>query len=129
MFSRTYWSTVSPTTAFGRGGDSGLLPGFDLEMWGVPTSAPAVDPNNHNFAYVRFQRGVMMYDAGCDCTEGLLLADYLKSILTGANLPSDLAQEAEASPLLREYDPTRPGSVRDPTRLSNTDMTDAFTPG
>jgi hypothetical protein len=128
-FGRTYWSTVSPTTAFGAGGDSGLLPGFDLEMWGVPTSAPAVDPNNHNFAYVRFQRGVMMYDTGCDCTEGLLLADYVKSILTGANLPGDLAQEAKDSPLFRQYDPSKPGSVRDPSLLPNTDMTDAFTPG
>ena len=29
----------------------------------------------------------MHYDAGCKCTQGLLLADYLKSILTLRNLP------------------------------------------
>jgi hypothetical protein len=128
-FGRTYWNTVSLATALPGSGDDSLLPGFDLEMWGVPTSAPAVDPNNHNFAYVRFQRGVMMYDSGCGCTQGLLLADYLKSILTGANLPPDLAQEAQNSPLLYQYDPGQPGSVRDPALLPNTDMTDAFTPG
>jgi hypothetical protein len=128
-FGRTYWNTVPLATALPGSGDGSLLPGFDLEMWGVPTSAPALDPNNHHFAYVRFQRGVMMYDTGCGCTEGLLLADYLKSILTGVNLPPDLAQEAQNSPLLRQYDSSRPGSVRDPSSLPNTDMTDAFTPG
>jgi hypothetical protein len=128
-FKQTFWNTVSGSTAFPSGGNAGLLPGFDLEMWGLPTSQPAVDPNNHNVVYQRFQRGVMSYDASCGCTQGVLLADYLKSVLTGTNLPGDLATEAQSSPLLRQYDPSQPGWVHNPAQLAGTDLTNAFTPG
>jgi hypothetical protein len=43
----------------------------------------------------------MHYDRGCHCTQGLLLTDYLKHLLTGEYLPADLAAQAAASPLLR----------------------------
>ena len=43
----------------------------------------------------------MHYDKACGCTQGLLLADYLKALLTGDNLPGDLAAQAASSPLLR----------------------------
>ena len=43
----------------------------------------------------------MHYDKTCGCTQGLLLADYLKALLTGDNLPGDLAAQAATSPLLR----------------------------
>lgn len=98
-------------------------------MWGLPISAPAVDPNNHAFVYQRWQRGVMMYDAGCHCTQGILLADYLKSILTGANLPADLFQKAQGSVTFEQYDAARPRWVRDPARLLGADLTNAFQPG
>ena len=62
-----------------------------LEVWGAPTSKPAYDPTNRNFIYQRFQRGIMHYDKACGCTQGLLLADYLKALLTGERLPADLA--------------------------------------
>lgn len=128
-FYQTFFNTVSYTTAFpGGGGGTGLLPGFDLEMWGVPTSNPTFDPNNHNFVYQRFQRGIMMYDATCTCTQGILLADYFKDIITGQSLPSDLAAEAQDSPFYKQYDPSVPNGVRDPTLLPNTDLTNAFTP-
>src|SRR6185437_14402146 len=56
-FLNTYMGTVSLTTAFpGGNGNPALLPGFDLEMWGLPLSQSAFDPNNHNFVYQRFQR-------------------------------------------------------------------------
>ena len=42
----------------------------------------------------------MHYDTTCGCTQGLLLADYLKALLTGVNLPADLAAQAVDSPLL-----------------------------
>jgi hypothetical protein len=107
-----------------------LLPGFDLEMWGLPTSAPTLDPNNHQVTYLRFQRGVMMYDAACQCTEGALLADYLKSIIVaGPTLPTDLAQVAAGSPFFRQYDyGNTPNWVRDATLLPNTNLVNAFTP-
>ncbi len=40
---------------------------------------------------LRFQRGVMMYDASSHATQGMLLADYFKDILTGTHVPPDLA--------------------------------------
>jgi hypothetical protein len=116
------------SVAFPNGGDASLLPGFDLEMWGIPTSQPVADPRNANFIYQRFQRGIMMYDASCGCTQGVLLADYLKSVITGANLPGDLEVEARGSPLYRQYDTSRPSWVRNPTLLPDTDLTNAFTP-
>ena len=126
-FYRTFLDTVSASVAFPSGGDSSLLPGFDLELWGVPTSGVLVDPNNHNFVYLRFQRGILMYDDGCKCTQGVLLADYLKSIITGTNLPADLSQEAQDSPFYKQYDSTQPQWVHNPSLLPNTDLTDAFT--
>jgi len=127
-FFSTFNSTVPPEVAFGRaGGDPSLLPLINLEIWGVPTSLPARDPNNGNFIYQRFQRGIMHYDASCQCTQGLLLADYFKSLLTGENLPVDLDAQAASSPFLRQYAPDRPTSLRQPTTLPGTDLTSAFT--
>ena len=111
-------------------GDLSLLPGFDLEIWGVPTSAAMVDPNNSQFVYQRFQRGVMHYQGSFGVTEGLLLGQYFKSILTGQYLPPDLAQEAANSRYLRQYCPTRPYWICRPDVLApaTTDMTGAFEP-
>ncbi len=101
-FFSTFQSTVGLSDAFPQGNaDAGLLPLLNLQLWGLPTSAPAYDPNNHEFIYLRFQRGVMHYDKGCRCTQGLLLTDYLKDLLTGDHLPADLAAQAADSPLLR----------------------------
>ncbi len=127
-FYQAFISTVPAQAAFPSGGDPGLLPGFDLEMWGLPTGGPSADPNNAAFIYLRFQRGIMVYDDGCRCTQGVLLVDYLKSILTGANLPPDLEQQSKGSPLYRQYDPSRPHWLRDPTSLPDTDLTNAFVP-
>src|SRR5262249_195321 len=95
--------------------------------WGAPTSAPAYDPANHKFIYQRFQRSIMHYDADCACTQGLLLADYFKSILTGDNLPPDLEQQAQGTRYFKQYDPTRPLSIARPSELPGSDLTDAFT--
>ena len=101
-FLTTFQSTVSMADAFPQGGgNAALLPLFDLQLWGLPTSKPAYDPNDHEFIYQRFQRGVMHYDRGCTCTQGLLLADYFKALLTGERLPEDLAAQASGSPLLK----------------------------
>jgi polysaccharide biosynthesis protein PslG len=98
-FLSTFFNTIRPDVA--GTSDTNILGLLDLEMWGAPTSQPAYDPTNHNFIYQRFQRGIMHYDRTCGCTQGLLLADYLKALLTGDNLPGDLADQAKLSPLLR----------------------------
>jgi hypothetical protein len=126
-FGTTFSSTVTLSDAFGTGKPQpNLLPGINLELWGVPTSQPAVDPNNHNFIYQRFQRGIMHYDQTTGVTQGLLLADYFKAIITGQNLPSDLDAEAQGSRFYRQYDASQPRWVHDPTRLPNTDLSFAF---
>ena len=126
-FFSTFNGTVTPDIAFGPGGgDSNLLPLINLEIWGVPTSLPTQDPNNGGFVYQRFQRGIMHYDAACRCTQGLLLADYFKALLTGESLPGDLAAQASGSPYLRQYAPDRPTGLRQPTTLPGTDLTAAF---
>jgi hypothetical protein len=118
-FGKTFFNTISAST--GGTSDPNLLGLFDLEIWGAPTSQPAYDPTNHDFIYQRFQRGIMHYDKGCGCTQGLLLADYLKDLVTGQNLPADLAAQASASPLLRSAFNGRPPF--------GTSYGNAFTPG
>src|SRR4051812_16730961 len=98
-FLKTFLNTIS--TELAGTDDANILALLDLEIWGAPISRPAYDPTNRNFIYQRFQRGIMHYDKGCGCTQGLLLADYLKALLTGENLPADLASQAADSPLLR----------------------------
>ncbi len=104
-----------------------LLQGFDLEIWGLPTSKPTYDPHNHNFIYQRFQRGIMHYDATCNCTRGLLLADYFKGLLLDQNVPADLLGEAKSSPFLGQWAPGRPSSMARPSDLAGSDLSNAFT--
>jgi hypothetical protein len=85
-------------------------------VWGLPTSAPTPDPHNPNFIYQRFQNGILFYDASAGMTQALPLGQYLKDILTGQNLPADLASEAAGSALART------------SQLTQTDLTNAFVP-
>lgn len=128
-FGKTFFSTVSVSDAFPRGGNASLLPLIDLEMWGVPTSQPAFDPSNQSFVYLRFQRGILQFDKGSGLTQGLLLADYFKAILTGTNLPPDLSAAAAGSRFYVQYNPAKPLSLNRPQDLPGTDLTNAFTPG
>jgi hypothetical protein len=128
-FGQAFFGTVSASAAFPGGApdnSSVLLAGFDLEMWGLPTSKPTYDPTNKNFIYLRFQRGIMHYDAGCNCTHGLLLADYLKALLLNQNAPGDLISEAHGSPLLAQWAPGKTNWLARPNELSGTDLTSAF---
>ncbi len=123
-FGKTFFGLITAAIA---GSDNPL---FNLEVWGAPISPPRRDPGNNNFIYQRFQRGVMHFDAGTGRTQGLLLADYLKAILRGKDLPSDLAQAARGSKFFAQYCPG--GSTRwvcRPADLAATDLTFAFEPG
>ena len=77
-FQSTFFNTIG--TEVGGTDEPNILGLLALEIWGAPTSKPAYDPSNSNFIYQRFQRGIMHYDKGCGCTQGLLLADYLKAL-------------------------------------------------
>ncbi len=126
-FYQTFINAITMEQAFPEGGgDPSLLLGLDLEIWGVPVSEPAYDPNNRNFVYQRYQRGIMHYDRLLNVTEGLLLADVFKAILTGQNLPPDVALAAANSRYYRQYDNSRPNGLARPAQLPGTNLKDAF---
>jgi len=103
-FYSTFTNTVAFNDAFPNGnGEPALLPLINLELWGLPTSKPTPDPRNNDFVYLRFQRGIMHFDKSSGLTQGILIGDYLKSVITGQNLPADLDQQARSSRLYRQY--------------------------
>ncbi|HEX2986821.1 MAG TPA: hypothetical protein VHS06_01430, partial [Chloroflexota bacterium] len=108
------------------GGSDGLLALINLEIWGLPTSKPTMDPANSNFVYLRFQRGIMHFDRTTGLTQGILLADYMKSLITGQNLPGDLAAEANTSALYLQYNNSYIGGLNRPSALPGTNMFAAF---
>jgi hypothetical protein len=117
------------------GSDPASNPDFaalvNLEIWGFPTSPPQFDPNNRNFVYQRFQRGIMHFDAQSGATRGILLADYMKGIMigrTGPNLPPDLAAQAQGSRFFRQYCPGNPEWACRAAEVFGTDLTFAFEP-
>jgi hypothetical protein len=123
-------STVPVDLAFpGQSPNPGLVTLLNMEIWGVPTSQPTPDPANGGFIYQRFQRGIMHYRAEQNVTEGILVADYLKSVMTLRNLPLDLAEEMRNSRYFGQYDPAAPNWVKRPGELPNTNLTNAFEPG
>jgi hypothetical protein len=81
-FASAFGASVSFEDAFPEGdGNADLLPLFNLEVWGLPTSKPVRDPANSEFVYQRFQRGILHYDATGGWTQGVLLGDEWKSQL------------------------------------------------
>jgi hypothetical protein len=104
-------------------------PLINLEVWGAPISRPRRDPTNANFVYQRFQRGVMHYDATTGRTQALLLADYLKAIMRGRDLPLDLADAARSSKFFGQYCPSSTRWICRAAELPGTDLTFAFEAG
>lgn len=68
----------------------------------------------------------MHFDATNSVTQGLLLADYLKSILTGQNLPSDLDAQPKGSVFYEQYNAANPQWLDRPNHLFATDLIDTF---
>jgi hypothetical protein len=129
-FFNLFNTTVPIDVAFaGQTPNPDLVTLLNLEIWGLPTSNPAPDPGNGGFIYQRFQRGIMHFDASCGCTQGILVGEYLKSVITAKNIPSDLQQDMQASRFYGQYSPGAPGWTARPGELPNTDMTNAFEPG
>ena len=129
-FLAAFNNTVTYQDAFPNGdGDEGLLPLLNLEIWGLPTGKPACDPSNSAFVYQRFQRGILHYDATAGTTQGLLVADYLKAVITGKNLPDDLDEQARGSKLYKQYDASSLLWLARPEQLPGTNLMGAFEPG
>jgi hypothetical protein len=128
-FYRTFSTTVGLDDACSDGScGPGQLPALNMELWGVPLSAPAIDPKNHDFVYQRFQRGIMHYDKGTGLTQGLLLGDLFKSLITGQRLASDLDTAAAKSRFYRQYVNNTGNGLARPGELPGTDMSNAFEP-
>ncbi|MCC6177076.1 MAG: hypothetical protein IT305_17340 [Chloroflexi bacterium] len=123
-------TTVPVDIAFPGGvTNPGLVTLLNLEIWGLPTSQPAADPGNGGFVYQRFQRGIMHFRAEVPVTEGILVGEYLKAVMTGKNLPPDLAQDMQGSRFLGQYRPGAPNWLARPNELQNTNLNGAFEPG
>jgi hypothetical protein len=134
-FYDAFRSTVTCQDAYPQGScPEELLPLLNLEIWGAPISRPTDDPTNAQFVYLRLQRGILHYQGqdaqGDPITEGILLADWFKSLITGEHLPPDLEAQAAAdrSPFLRQYCPDQPSWVCRPGELTDTDLSFAFEP-
>jgi hypothetical protein len=129
-FFNLFNTTVPIDVAFaGQTPNPDLVTLLNLEIWGLPTSNPAPDPGNGGFIYQRFQRGIMHFDASCGCTQGILVGEYLKSVITAKNIPPDLQADMQGSRFYGQYSPGSPGWTARPGELPNTDMTNAFEPG
>jgi hypothetical protein len=129
-FFDTFNGTVPADLAFGgQAPNPGLLTLLNLEIWGLPTSKPQPDPGNGGFIYQRYQRGIMHFDASCGCTQGILVGEYFKAVITAKNLPTDLAADMQGSRFYGQYNPGVAGWVARPGDLQGTDLTGAFEPG
>jgi N-acetylmuramoyl-L-alanine amidase len=126
-FFSTFSSTVRAEDAFPDGKvNENLLQGFNLEIWGLPTSKPTADPSNGGFIYQRFQRGILHYDWSCQCTQGLLLGQYFRGLILQRDLPGDLQAQAKDSRFFGQYRAARDGRPERPKDLPGTDFSSAF---
>jgi hypothetical protein len=129
-FFNLFNTTVPVSIAFpGITPNPDLVTLLNLEIWGLPTSNPAADPGNGGFIYQRFQRGIMHFRAEVPVTEGILVGEYLKAVITYRSLPPDLAEDMQGSRYRAQYSPGSPGWLARPGDLPNTDMHGAFEPG
>jgi hypothetical protein len=130
-FYTAFLTTVLFRDAFFDGrGDPSLVPGFSLEIWGVPTSWPtyqALSPDTVDPAVVlqRFQRGVMKRDNRAGTTSGIPLGSYVRGVLAG---DVALADVAGSNVLWAQYNPAAVDWVDRADELPDTNFVLAFEP-
>lgn len=126
-FQSTFVNAVTCADAFGSDPcDPTLLASYALALWGLPTSLPTSDPINPDFAYQRFQRGIMHYSRATGLTQGLLVGDWLKRVMIGVDLSPDMGTEVRTSRFFAQYAPSRPLALDRPTDLPDTSLAQAF---
>lgn len=108
--------------------DDRLLLMSAVDMWGLPTSAPTVDPNNPDLVYLRFQRGIMQFSQSAATTTAVPIGAWFKQVLIGTNLPDDLAQDVVGSRFYAQYAPSLGLGLARPSDLPATSLANAFTP-
>jgi hypothetical protein len=130
-FYSTFLTTVLFREAFFDGnGDPNLIPGFALEIWGLPTSGasyhiigyepgPPEGPElvpifDRNIVLQRFQKGVMRFDAPDRRTAGVPLGVYLRAVIRGEALPDLATAAAGSTPLWAQYNPEAPAFIDRP---------------
>jgi len=133
QFYSTFLSTVRFYDAFIDGrGDPNLVPGFNLEIWGLPRSQPTFfasgpDQTDPGRAVLLYQRGVMVHDSRAGTTAALPLGYYLRTVLTGDDSLPALTAAAAQSPLWGQYDPDSAGWLARSDELPDSDLVLAFT--
>ncbi|MBV9543821.1 MAG: hypothetical protein JOY61_05545, partial [Chloroflexi bacterium] len=125
-FQTTFLNTLTCADLGQDSCDPSQLAAAALEIWGLPTSLPTSDPMNNGFVYQRFQRGVMHFSAATGATQGLLVGDWLKRVMIGVDLPSDLSPSVRQSRFFAQYAPSRPLAVDRPNDLPDTSLAQAF---
>ena len=105
--------------------DRRLLSGA-LDVWGLPVSAPTVDPGNSDLVYLRFQRGIMQYSQSTGQTQAVPLGSWFKRVLIGTDLPDDLLSDVLGSRYFAQYAPTLPLGVARASDLPATSLAVAF---
>jgi hypothetical protein len=126
-FQTTFLNTVACADAFGNDScDPSQLPAFALELWGLPTSLPTLDPLNNEFVYQRFQKGIMHFSRATGLTQGLLLGDWLKRVIVGVDLSPDISADVRHSRFYAQYAPSRPLALDRPSDLPDTSLAQAF---
>jgi hypothetical protein len=128
QFGATFRNSVSCADMPSSPCDQRQLQREALDVWGLPTSAPAADPNNPDFVYLRFQRGIMRFSQSAGQTDAVPLGALFKRVLIGTDLPDDLANDLLGSRYLAQYSPTLPLGVSRATDLPATSLATAFSP-
>ena len=106
--------------------DDRLLLGAAVDVWGLPTSAPAFDPNNADLVYLRFQRGIMQFSQSTGETTAVPLGSWFKRVLIGTDVPDDLAADMVGSRYYAQYAPNLPQGVARARELPTTSLSTAF---
>jgi polysaccharide biosynthesis protein PslG len=129
-FLTTYLNAVTYQEAFPAGDQpQELLPYVAFQIWGRPLTQATADPNNPSMIYQRFENGIMAYDGSTGTTSALPVGSWLAALLTGQNVPSDLAAAAAGGRFANQYQAGAPApALARPDALPDSDLTNAFAP-